>query len=182
MKNSGFILAGIGALLLVTGKKKGSKASAPESGGGGDSGGGGGGKGSKTGRISTKKKEDIGKPWDTCDPPPGSRLGTYAAYGKDGKCMVFWDVGTPKVVRTYIDQHVAQMSKAQKDAICDDSHESGYAPAAVVLAEKIIKEMYPQLELVKFPPTEKMQDYPRLVWSLVYREILHHHCGYVAET
>lgn len=181
--NPAILLVGVGALLLAGGrKKKGSSVEKPEEEGGSSPRPGGGG---APARIGVGAKP--GKPWDTCDPPKNSRLGTYAAYGSDGKCMVFWDKSTGAIVRSHIDAVLANMSNNEKNSICN-AQEDGYSQTAVALAIRIIKDMYPQLSEVNFPPDPDIQGvqnpdkymkfFPRMVWTLVYREVLEHACGY----
>src|SRR5690606_30146160 len=76
---------------------------------------------------SSKKNEqlndqEIGTPWERCDPPYESPKGTEAVFGKDGKCMVFWQPNTINVVRQSIQQELLKLSKKDRDFLCSASH------------------------------------------------------------
>ena len=181
------LLIAAAALLLVSGKKKKSSSS-----GGSDD------VGLLEGVISatTATGADVGNPWEICPRPTGSSRKTFAAYGLDGECMVFWDDNTWGVARNHIDSELAKLTPEKRAKICElgecvpdlytlDPDLSACqwvsTPEAIELVRAVVISMYPQLAETQLPPPEssnKMRYFPGLVWQLVWAEMQKHHCGY----
>ena len=97
------LLIGVAALFVISSGKK--KKSPSSDGGGSDL--------PDIGLIKGKViNQDIGTPWAQCEPPGGYGKLTFAAYGADGKCMVFWDAGTRSVARAHMEAEMAKLSDA----------------------------------------------------------------------
>jgi hypothetical protein len=194
------LIGGAAALILLSGgKKKSSSKSGGGNGGGGVSG---------IGRVAMKipggpGSGDTGAPWSWCEPPAGSSKKTFAAYGMDKKCMVFWDDNTWQVARQYIDIEYAKLSKEDQQRVCaaGECVPDPYAadptlfcewedsPEAVELVKKVVFAMYPTLQdgvnmgRISFPPVAGTTPYfPSMAWKFVYGEMQKHICGFVPVT
>ena len=182
------LIGGAAALILLSGGKKKSSSK----GGGGGNGNGG------LSRVSVKVpggSGDTGEAWSRCKPPAGSSKKTFAAYGQDKKCMVFWDENTWHVARQHIDIEYAKLSKEDQQRVCnagecvpDPYHADPVlacqweeSPEAVELVKKVVFTMYPALHeeykigRVQFPPVEATAKYfHAMVWKFVYGEMQSH--------
>lgn len=181
------LLIGGAALVLLSGGKK---KSSGKSGGGTDP----GGTGSKGGRLTMSPNTGpvTGEPWESCSPPVGSPKRTFAAYGKDRKCMIFWGPSTWEVAQAFIESDLSKLSQAQRDEICSHGEcvPDPYAvnpdlfcewtdnPAMVAAVKRVCIAMYPQLEAASFPPVETSTYFPAMVWKFVWAEYAKYHCGF----
>jgi len=188
------LLIGVAALLLVGGKKK-----KPSSKGSGN--GSGNGNGNGNGNVATLGMikgsaitQDVGEPWDQCDPPSGFGNFTHAAYGLDGKCMVFWDASTRDVARAHIEAEMAKLSEAERAEACGpgECDPDPYAadpelfcewqdnPKSIEVIIRVITKMYPQLSGQSFPMPYSVgvSFFPATVWTFVSQTFLTDFCGF----
>ncbi len=138
--------------------------------------------------------QDIGTPWEPCDPPGGSQMNVYAAYGSDGKCMVFWDASTKSVASAHIEAEMAKLSEAERGEVCAPGvcNPDPYAadpemfckwednPKSIEFVTDVIVKMYPQLSDVSFPMPYDLSSpfFPSTVWTKVSQMFLHDFCGF----
>jgi len=190
--NPAILIGAAGLLLVASGGKKSSKKK-------GSGGGGGTDPGPVTGKlVITGSAPKVGKPWDACEPPPGSSSKTYAAYGKDGKCMVFWDESAWDTARAYIDAELAKLTEEERAAMCsaDNCVPDPYAvdpelfcewtesPERIDFLRSVISKMYPQLKDYNFPPEPARgpgtgaQYFPAMVWKFVQGTFTYEYCGF----
>lgn len=196
------LLLGGGALLVMGGAKK--KHRSSKSGGKGTGNGGNGGNiplvvhGVKIDPIP--EGGETGEPFGYCKPPPGSPVGTHAAFGEDGKtCIVFWKPETSGVCHAYIDQELDKLPKKERDDLCakDECERDEFAldpetfckwvsnPAREAFIKKIVLLMYPQIIPGSLPPPEPDSfghvDAPyfiKMVWARVEGLFAHDYCGF----
>lgn len=178
------ILIAAAALLVLSGGKK--KKSSPSNGGDAPI---------DIGIIKAKViNQDIGTPWDQCEPPGGNKLFTFAAYGADGKCMVFWDANTRDVTRAHIEAEMAKLSEAERVEACGPGacNPDPYAsdpelfcewadnPKSIEVIIRVITKMYPQLEGQQFPMPYNVgvSFFPATVWTFVSQTFLTDICGF----
>ena len=178
------ILIAAAALLVLSGGKK--KKSSPSNGGDAPI---------DIGIIKAKViNQDIGTPWDQCEPPGGNKLFTFAAYGADGKCMVFCDANTRDVTRAHIEAEMAKLSEAERVEACGPGacNPDPYAsdpelfcewadnPKSIEVIIRVITKMYPQLEGQQFPMPYNVgvSFFPATVWTFVSQTFLTDICGF----
>lgn len=178
------LLIAAAALLVISGgkKKKGSSS------GGGDA-------PVDIGLIKgTVIDQDVGTPWAQCEPPGGDKLFTFAAYGADGKCMVFWDPNTRDVARAYIEAEMALLSDVEQEEACGHGacNPDPYAgnpelfcewqdnPKGTEVIIRVITKMYPQLSSESFPMPYSLgvSFFPATVWTFVSQTFLTDICGF----
>lgn len=178
------ILIAAAALLVLSGGKK--KKSSPSNGGDAPI---------DIGLIKGSAiDQDIGTPWDQCEPPGGNKLSTFAAYGADGKCMVFWDADTRDVTRAHIEAEMAKLSEAERVEACGPGacNPDPYAsdpelfcewadnPKSIEVIIRVITNMYPQLSGQEFPMPYNVgvSFFPATVWTFVSQTFLTDICGF----
>ena len=182
------LLIGVAAILLISGKKKRSSSSsvAPDTRPPAPQG--------PSGRFKMGPVTKIGTPWDQCEPPGGNKLFTFAAYGADGKCMVFWDANTRDVTRAHIEAEMAKLSEAERVEACGPGacNPDPYAsdpelfcewadnPKSIEVIIRVITKMYPQLEGQQFPMPYNVgvSFFPATVWTFVSQTFLTDICGF----
>lgn len=180
------LLIGVAALFVISsGKKKKSSSSSD----------GGGSELPSIGLLqATVIDQEVGTPWDRCDPPGGYKKGVYAAYGSDGKCMVFWDPSTKGVAKSHIEAEMAKLSEAERTEVCAPGvcNPDPYSadpelfckwednPKSTEFIRKVIVKMYPQLSTAAFPMPYDVGSlfFPSTVWTLVSRMFLTDFCGF----
>lgn len=179
------LLIGIGALFVISSGKK--KKSSSSSNGGDTS--------IDIGLIrGTTIDQGLGTPWERCDPPGGYGQFTFAAYGDDGQCMVFWDAGTRAVARAHMEAEMAKLSEAERVDACGPGacNPDPYAsdpelfcewednPKSIEVIIRVITKMYPQLSGQEFPMPYNVgvSFFPATVWTLVSQAFLTDICGF----
>lgn len=130
--------------------------------------------------------------WERCEPPAGSPHHTYAAYGQDLKCMVFWRPDTWDTVISHIQLELNKLSKKERDQLCsaDDCEPDPYSidpelfcnwvvdPRREAFIRKIVAKLYPQLANTKLPPSANEPYFPKIVYSLIAGTFVEHFCGF----
>lgn len=182
------ILAIGGALLIFGGKKSSSGKKSGESGSGGN-----------TPIIATMTAVNINsdhpikkEPWERCKPPSGLPDHTYAAYGKDLECMVFWKPDTWSTVISYIQIELNKLSESERDRLCsaDECEPDPYSidpelfcrwtvdPKREAFIQDIILKLYPQLKDANLPPKVDDPYFPKMVYTLTAGTFAEHFCGF----
>lgn len=132
------------------------------------------------------------EPWERCKPPAGSPPHTYAAYGQDLKCMVFWRPDTWNTVITTIQLELSKLPKKERDALCsaDECEPDPYSidpelfckwtvdPKREAFIQDIILKLYPQLRDANIPPTVSDPYFPKMVYTLTAGTFAEHFCGF----
>lgn len=192
------------AALLVLSKKKSAPPPAegeepdyqPGSGGGGGvppgpSGGLGGRVVNTLGSRYTPAKSSIDV-WGKCAPPAGSPVGTYAALGLKGECVVFWNPGTWSVMSDILGAEFKKLSKSNQKSICkaDECIPNPFAegdsdlfcqwranPKREAFIINGIAKAFPQLAHETFPPNGDTKHFPKMVWTFTSNLFSSEFCG-----
>lgn len=187
-----------GALLLASRKRRKPKSAAsqeppvPPGGAWPDSGPSSGG--GLSGMSSTiAARVPFGKLWEQCKAPPGSPTGTYAAFGPQGECVVFWNPQTWISMGDFLEAEFAKLSKKQRNKICkpDDCIPNPYAPGmdSEIFCEwkpnpdrekfviRIVQAAFPQFKEYQFPTSEGDPFFPRMVWTFTNNIFASAICG-----
>lgn len=134
-----------------------------------------------------------GKLWEKCKVPDGSPTGTYAAFGTQGECIVFWNPQTWILMGDFIDKEFSKLSKKKRNKICklDDCIPNPYAPGmdSELFCEwkpnpdrerfvaKIVQAAFPQLKDYSFPTTKQDPFFPKMVWTFTSNLFASQICG-----
>lgn len=150
--------------------------------------------------INGQNDDDAPQAGSRCDPPKGSPEFTFAAYGRDGKCHVFWEPGTENVARQFIDQELGKLSKQKQDALCarDRCRPDPYSiepellcewienPDRIAFIKKVVLAMYDgQIQPTSLPPRKQNNVgqggstyFIEMVWRLVSSVFATKYCGF----
>jgi hypothetical protein len=151
-----------------------------------------------SGMFKVATTDNDGEPWDYCKPPGGSKQFTFSAYGKDRKCMVFWDASTRPIAKAHFENEMAKLSEDERIEVCalgecipdpmvieSEARQELLCnwednPKSVELITKVVLKMYPQLSIVQFPLPYSLDNkfFPSTVWTLVSNTFFTDICGY----
>lgn len=140
-----------------------------------------------------------GEPWERCEPPSGSPKGTQAAFGKDGRCMVFWRPETASVVTQTIQKMLMELPESQRTELCAVSkcEDDPFAlesqafckwvpdPNRTEFVKRVTMALWPQItpSMLPPPPPDNLGriDCPyfvRYVWTRVMNIFAQEFCGF----
>ena len=121
---------------------------------------------------------ETGEPWARCASAEGSE-GTYAAFGKGGRCRVFWN---PYVFKRIKEVLLEEYEKSNKKKVCamdklvDGVRQTNKDREALVA--KAIRRIWPQIPSAHLPAIEgRSPYYEQIIWTLSYGWFAHHVCG-----
>lgn len=190
----------LGGALLVAGKKRKRSSKSSSSNGGeppvspGEGWPSGPSSAGLTGPMNIAAAPSRGKVWEQCEASQGSAVGTYAAFGPQGECVVFWNPQTWVLMAEFLDAEFFKLSNKQKKKICkpDDCIPNPDAPSmeSELFCEwkpnpdrekfvaNLVKSAFPQLKDYDFPADQGAPFFPRMVWAFTNNLFASQICGF----